>query len=129
MSLSSFSPSQFLTSRCHRYCDQLVPYLTPSPGGAPTRARGAAAAAPPWVGGGLGVSLLLLFIFSKCVKFGNFFSLHHRSAEEGNTNHEGPAGNDAKPPQEVADGHCKVVLCELAIKGMEVTLIRRLLLP
>ena len=55
--------------------------------------------------------------------------LHDGSADKRNTDHEGPAGNNTECPQEVRDWLRKAVLGERAVEGMEVTLIRLLLLP
>ena len=55
--------------------------------------------------------------------------LHDSSAQKRHTNHEGPARNDGKNPEEISKRNSKAILGEEAIEWMEHPLIWRLLLP
>jgi len=56
------------------------------------------------------------------------FDLHHGTAEETDTNHEQPAGNSTKTPDDVAKRDVELVLSEPAVNGVERTLVDRSLL-
>ena len=49
--------------------------------------------------------------------------LHDRPAEEANTNHEKPAGDNAESEQDIAQRNVQVVLGEPAVKWVEGTLV------
>lgn len=50
-------------------------------------------------------------------------NLHNSAAEETDENHKSPAGNGAKRPDGVAEGHVELVLGEPAVRGVEGTLV------
>lgn len=55
-------------------------------------------------------------------------NLHDGSAQERNTNHEHPAGNNCKEPKYISNWNCGTILRKFTIERMEPTLIRGLFL-
>lgn len=54
---------------------------------------------------------------------------HDVSAHEGNTNHEQPARNNGKDPENISEGDCEAVLGEYTIERVEITIVDRQVLP
>lgn len=50
--------------------------------------------------------------------------VHDVTADEGDTDHESPAGNLGEAPDSIADGDVEAVLSERAVEGVEEALVR-----